>query len=79
MRFPLARVKGVTANIADRKIRLSFEIDLSQLGTAEELTNYIGEDAGTVVLIVEPTQLPLFDKDGQVTKQAEQPELEVEA
>jgi len=65
MRFPIAKARSVRADIAAKKITLSFTVDLSELDQAEQLAAYCEEDAGDVALEITPRQPPLFKEPGK--------------
>lgn len=61
MNFSDANVKGIKADIAKKRIVISFEVDMDKdnLITADELSLYVGNDSGYVDLSITPRQLPL--------------------
>ncbi len=61
MNFSDANVKGIKADIAKKRIVISFEVDMDKdnLITADELSLYAGNDSGYVDLSITPRQLPL--------------------
>lgn len=65
----LSYVKGIKADVAKKEMTLTFTVHMDEqsLATAEELAQYVGEDAGAVELRIMPYQRSFLTKDVTLT------------
>ena len=61
MKFVTAEVRSVKADLAKGDISITFRVSVEEQAYAEELAQYAGKDAGTVILTVEPRQMALME------------------
>jgi len=58
----IAKAKSVKADLAKKEISISFTMPMNDENTetANELSQYVGKDAGHVELSITPRQIPMF-------------------